>query len=242
MSEWGERDDQIDAYLNKTERSIRYVFTQALSRISDNPSEVVFDILLIDLLDSGMDRIIRELPLRQRALTITRVLPEDAPEGTTRGLEEASQAARNIALASIRELAQEIMTLASRMQMFRQDGFKQAVADLLDKRAKSLATDMNQALLLWDRAVLERIGELKDDPVWVYDGPADSRNRPFCAVIVRTPRAYTREQVEQLNAHPLLDSYVPPNVFMLCGGYNCRHAFLPVSREYARSNGLVIDD
>lgn len=237
-SDWEAHDDLIDSYFAKTVREIKFVFMQALGRIPDDPSEVVFDIILLDLLESGLDDLIRSLPLRERAFSIARTLPEDAPDGTTRGLEDAAQGVKNTLYSAVRTLALAIVTLATQMTLFRRTGFKQAVSDLLDP--ESLAQEFNQALILWDRIVLDRIGDLKEDPLWVYDGPADKRNRPFCAEIVRLPRAYTREQIEKLNSHPLLADYVPPNVFMLCGGYNCRHVFLPVSRAFADQNGLEV--
>lgn len=239
MSEaWDAHDELIDSYLTGAERRIRFAFMQALSKIPDDPAAVVFDIVVLDLLESGVDDLIRTLPFRQRALSIAQTLPEDAPEGTTRGLEEATRGVKDTLYGVVREMAQKIATLATQMTLFRRTGFKEAVADILDP--KDLLSELSQALLLWDRIVLDRIGELKDDPLWVYAGPADKRNRPFCAEVVRLPRAYSRAQVEKLNEHPLLPNYVPPNVFMLCGGYNCRHVFMPVSRSYVTALGLEV--
>lgn len=241
--EWEDRDVLIDSWISRTEREIGFVFGRFLAGLSDDPRQVVFDILLLDLLESGLDRVIADAPLRKRALAITRTLPEDAPEGSTRGLEDASRSVKGLMLGNVRELAQDIVQLANQMALFRQDGFKEAVENLIDQRVKALVAQFGQALLVWDRAVLDRIADMHPEPpLWVYDGPADRKNRPFCHVIVRTPAAYTRAGVETLNAHPLLDSYVPPNVFMVCGGFNCRHVFLPVSRQYATDRDLEVVD
>ena len=240
MEEWEARDGQIDEYLEKLERGVKFVFMQALNRISDDPRDLVFDILLLDMLNGGMDDLIRTMPFRARALSITRTLPEDAPPGTTQGLEEASRGVQNVARGAIREVSQEVATLAGQMALFGQTGFKQAVKDLLDRAVAKLVKAFDQALVIWDRVVLDKIGGLKDDPVWIYEGPADKNNRPFCGVVVRQPRAYTRTGIDSLNAHPLLASYVPPNVFMLCGGHGCRHVFMPVSRQFAEAKGLEI--
>jgi hypothetical protein len=80
------------------------------------------------------------------------------------------------------------------------------------------------AQTMTDRVILEGMGA----PFYLYEGPADSKNRKFCADIVRRRAVFTPKGVEALNAHPLLHSYVPPNVAVLCGGYNCRHLWMPM--------------
>ena len=241
MSDWEDRDLLIDSWSSGVERDVEFVFGRFLAGLSDDPRQIVFDILLMELLDAGLSRIIEQVPLRKRAIAITRTLPEDLPAGSTTGLEDASRAVKELMLGDVRDLAQEIVQLSVQMTLFRKDGFKEAVENLLESRVGTLVEQFGQALLVWDRAVLDRVADLQPEPpVWVYSGPADKKNRPFCRVIVRAPRAYTREAIERLNEHPDLDSYVPPNVFMLCGGFNCRHVFLPISREHAKSSGLEV--
>ena len=243
MDDWDERDLLIDQWTSSTKREVELAFGRFLSGLSDDPRDVAFDVVMLLLLTSGMERVIASVPLRNRALAIARTLPEDLPGGSTTGLEEASRGVKDLMRGSIREVAQEVSQLAAQMTLFRQDGFKEAVGSLLDRQVDRIVEKFGQALLVWDRAVLDRISELQaEEPVWVYSGPQDKKNRPFCSAIVRLPRAYTRQGIENLNAHPLLADYVPPNVFMLCGGYNCRHAFIPVSRGFASANGLEVVD
>jgi hypothetical protein len=84
------------------------------------------------------------------------------------------------------------------------------------------------------------VGETRDN-LWLYVGPADSRNRKFCADIVRRKVAFTPSGIEKLNEHPDLHKYVPPNVSILCGGYGCRHVWWPVSEDYVQQAGLRIE-
>lgn len=91
-----------------------------------------------------------------------------------------------------------------------------------------------------DRVAVRDAGEKEGLGLWIYAGPADNRNRAFCADIVRRPDAYTETGIEKLNAHPSLHKYVPPNVRTLCGGFNCRHVWWPVSEAYVKANGLRV--
>lgn len=243
MDDWDERDLLIDAWISSTRQEVELALGRFLSGLSDDPRDAAFDALYLLLLGSGFERIVAAIPLRNRALAIARTLPEDLPGGSTTGLEEASQGVKDLMRGAIREVAQEVSQLATQMTLFRQNGFREAAAGLLERQVDKIVEKFGQALLVWDRAVLDRISELQpEEPVWIYAGPQDRKNRPFCSAIVRLKHAYTRQGIENLNAHPLLADYVPPNVFMLCGGFNCRHAFIPVSRGFAEANELEVID
>lgn len=243
MDDWYERDLLIDAWISSTRQEVELAFGRFLSGLSDNPRDAAFDTLYLLLLSSGFERVIASTPLRNRAMAIARTIPEDLPGGSTTGLEGASQGVKDLMRGAIREVAQEVSQLATQMTLFRRDGFKEAAGSLLERQVDKIVEKFGQALLVWDRAVLDRISELQsEEPVWVYSGPQDRKNRPFCSAVVRLKRAYTRQGVEALNLHPLLADYVPPNVFMMCGGYNCRHAFIPVSRGFASEHGLEVVD
>lgn len=237
---WDTRDALIDAYERAVERDIDLVFGRFLAGVSDDPRQIAFDVVLLDLMDLGLDRVIRQSPLRQRAEAITAMVP-DPPEGRTTGLEDFSRRVQDLMKEEVRGVAQEVATLARQMSILGTASFKDGLAHLLDRLKSKLAEAFAQALLLWDRAVLDRVAELKDGEVlWQYAGPVDGRNRPFCSVVASAPRVYTRAAVERLNEHPLLAPYVPPNVFMLCGGYNCRHVFLPTDRAQAQASGFEV--
>lgn len=89
------------------------------------------------------------------------------------------------------------------------------------------------ATLRMAQAVLEDA----DEPValaYIYSGPSDAKNRPFCARLVG--KALTERALAVLdNGHGL-----PVDAF--CGGYNCRHVLSPVTLPEALRRGLEIVD
>lgn len=58
--------------------------------------------------------------------------------------------------------------------------------------------------------------------LYKYDGPKDKLTRPFCAALLkRTAKAgLTREQIDKLDNGQIQD------VFLSCGGFNCRHQWV----------------
>lgn len=54
-----------------------------------------------------------------------------------------------------------------------------------------------------------------------YDGPRDDRNRIFCVKQLNREKSITRLQIERLDNGQL------PNPFVTCGGFNCRHQWIP---------------
>ena len=65
-----------------------------------------------------------------------------------------------------------------------------------------------------------------------YFGPLDKLNRPFCKEKERQSRdgkSWTREQIDAMNNGSTLS-----NVFINCGGWNCRHQWAPIPPK--RSN------
>lgn len=94
------------------------------------------------------------------------------------------------------------------------------------------------AVMVWQRIIVDIAARdiLKGGGwLWQYAGIRDSRNRPFCSSVLDMNRVFDDAQVEELNHHPKLQEHVPPNVRTLCGGYGCRHIFLPISRSEAGS-------
>jgi hypothetical protein len=58
-----------------------------------------------------------------------------------------------------------------------------------------------------------------------YSGPLDSRNRPFCRQLENADKAYSRAQIAAM------DNGMLPNVFLSCGGWNCRHVWILDTRK-----------
>lgn len=104
----------------------------------------------------------------------------------------------------------------------------QAQGDISIARARTLA---DTAMNVWYRTATDQsFGAIqKDLPEmtlkYEYAGPDDAKTRPFCDHLMQLGRAYTREQIERMNNDQI------PNVFLTCGGWNCRHSWLLSVRE-----------
>ncbi len=87
-------------------------------------------------------------------------------------------------------------------------------------RATSIA---NTAQSVWYATASDRAFQIiaKDLPEQVLRyrllGPVDKLERPFCRHLTEAAKAYTREQIAEM------DNGQIPNVFISRGGWNCRH-------------------
>lgn len=242
MEPFDHRDEVLDAFEAKLDDQLDFVFGAFLSGLSDDPRAIVFDILLL-LMMGQMRLLIDTLPFRERAELAANLPPEDAPPGSTRGLDSALSSLVGMIESRVVALTALIASKAQEMAASgHSDGFVDVAQEIIDKAKERMAEDIATAMTMWERIVLNKIGDLMGSPVFVYAGPLDEKNRPFCRDIVSKKVAYTKSGINKLNAHPLLHSYVPPNVFTLCGGRNCRHVFLPISREAAVSQDLEIEE
>jgi hypothetical protein len=84
------------------------------------------------------------------------------------------------------------------------------------------------------RAVMAAAADIEDtvDLVYVYVGPKDAKNRPFCRTWVGKA-ATNPERLDNGQGLPV-DDY--------CGGYNCRHSWAPTLVENALAEGYRIFD
>lgn len=106
--------------------------------------------------------------------------------------------------------------------------------DILDDLFEALDDDVGALHTLFDTQVsmfgrqVEAIAaaELPADQPFLYVGPSDQRNRPFCKQHVGL--VMTRAAIEQLDSGQL------PNPFITGGGYNCRHSWLAVESQDLR--------
>lgn len=151
-------------------------------------------------------------------------------------------------------VANERSRMVSYMRAEARAGFEQARArilqgvalggrverDVLEQASKVFVDYMHSkvsvAVMVWQRIVIEVAARdiFKGKKwLWRYAGVRDNRNRKFCASVLDMQRDFDDSQVTELNQHPDLHPYVPPNVRTLCGGYGCRHVFLPVSMTEA---------
>lgn len=106
--------------------------------------------------------------------------------------------------------------------------------EILDDLFEALDDDVAAMHTLFDTQVsmfgrqVEAIvtADLPPDQPYLYVGPKDLRNRPFCKE--RVGLVLTRDRIETLDNGQL------PNPFVTGGGYNCRHSWLAVESQELR--------
>jgi hypothetical protein len=103
---------------------------------------------------------------------------------------------------------------------------------------RNLATTKAQAttqarteVARWSRTVSATTAAQVDAELFVYLGPVDGITRPFCRALANT--IVTRDQLADLD-----NGQTPDSPLTAGGGYNCRHAFQPVSDRWAKRSGL----
>jgi hypothetical protein len=96
------------------------------------------------------------------------------------------------------------------------------LAVFLDESVPRVRTLYDTSVSIFTRQV-EAL-QIVDDPeaAFAYLGPADELNRPFCHA--RVGKVFTKAEIDAMDNRQL------PNVFLTGGGYNCRHAFLAISK------------
>jgi len=82
------------------------------------------------------------------------------------------------------------------------------------------------------RAVLAEAVDSGVPWVYLYVGPRDAKNRPFC-------REWIGKCVTNPDAVPATPGQPEP-VGTYCGGFNCRHSWAPITRERAVARGYEI--
>ena len=111
------------------------------------------------------------------------------------------------------------------------------VADRMDVTFKQAQAAVDAAVMAAGRRAVVSIAldveQATDEPmVFVYVGPKDQKNRPFCA-----------KWVGKANVDPRkLDNGQGLPVEDYCGGYNCRHSWAPTPIPLALQNGYRIFD
>ena len=104
-----------------------------------------------------------------------------------------------------------------------------AETDLLRSQAKTL---VNTGLAQVQRQVQTEASESfnPEELVFLYIGPDDQKTRPFCHAL--EGKACTKQQITKLNNAQGLP------VMANGGGYNCRHRWVPVSRDFAKDHEI----
>lgn len=103
------------------------------------------------------------------------------------------------------------------------------IADVLDDLATVLDKSMSEAGTLYDTSVsifgrqielLKSTGE--PDELFLFAGPADIKNRPFCREHVG--KVYTKAEIDRL------DNGQTGSTFLTAGGWGCRHHWVALSK------------
>lgn len=75
---------------------------------------------------------------------------------------------------------------------------------------------------------IRKAEQVADNPKFVYIGPRDNKNRPFCAFVLSAgKKEWTREEISQLDSRA--DAQLLPT-FVYGGGFNCRHRWIHAAR------------
>lgn len=96
------------------------------------------------------------------------------------------------------------------------------VAELFDSTDRQARSTYDTALSIYSRQVDQLHATGKDDELFYYAGPLDTKTRPFC--LARVGKVFTREELENADNGQL------PNPLLTGGGFNCRHVAKRVSK------------
>jgi hypothetical protein len=116
-----------------------------------------------------------------------------------------------------------------------------AVADRMSVAFFRATSAVDSAIMaVGRRAVVGAAAQLAGDAdiVFVYVGPTDAKNRPFCAIWMG--REDGVRKAVTLEHMATLDNGQGLPVEDYCGGYNCRHSWAPIPRERAIARGLRV--
>jgi hypothetical protein len=113
--------------------------------------------------------------------------------------------------------------------------------DAADRIARRLGVTQSQAMTeartraaMFDRAVTDETAARHGVQAYVYRGPLDGITRSFCRACLRMHNLYwPRDMVARLT-----NGQTPTSPLFTCGGYNCRHLWIPVTEESIEDRGL----
>jgi hypothetical protein len=95
--------------------------------------------------------------------------------------------------------------------------------ETITTQGRRLITEAHTGANMYERTIKFQQFENAGVELYFYDGPTDSRNRDECASTLSDPRQSTGWTIQEIGG-----SETP---FIACGGYNCRHEWLPFIPE-----------
>lgn len=138
-----------------------------------------------------------------------------------------------IALKDRREFVRDITRIIDNDGILRKDG-----KVFTDQNIEVLVADSN---VRFARAVRTEKARALGLQIYQYLGPLDGRTRPACQAMLTTskhgvPGMYYENEITT-KLHPDLTA----NPLVSGGGFNCRHAFYPVTDDYAAAQGFQLE-
>jgi hypothetical protein len=142
------------------------------------------------------------------------------------------------AVSSMTAIAEGAAATAMQQALFSIGGLKfsdliESLASKIDASLPRVRTIAETAMTTYYRTLTDQVfqkierGLPEIEQRYRYSGPEDARTRPFCDRLLRADSAYSRAQIGEMDNHQL------PNVYLSCGGFNCRHVWILDSRKPA---------
>lgn len=225
-------DEFLTAELARVDDITRQFLSQATTEDVEN-NELLWWLMIVHQI---LDDIVTRLPFDQRQQVLAQGTGAERIQVPVERIIQRVTARVDVLATTLRARVEE-----GKIGGLLGESLIDSIVDTLTLQITAFIQELDTALSLYDRLFLARVGKEMKSPLWVYAGPRDNRNRPFCRAVLDERRAYTEAEIDTLNDHPLLHSYVPPNVRTLCGGYGCRHVFAPITTAQAQKEGLAWD-
>jgi len=236
MDMYTELADIADQYIDEHRSRVDLMVGEVLSQTRPNNIDDNDLRWWAWIMHSILDDLVEGLPLKERLVVLQKQM-NAVRTVRTDGLVERADARIDVLAAEIRARVSE-----AKVGSISDEDVITAVEQAVERAITEFVTkDLDTIMSMFDRLFMEMAGAQVPNRRWFYDGPQDKRNREFCADVLAERKAYTDSEVDNLNNHPSLHVYVPPNVKTLCGGYGCRHQFTPITQETAKKRGIRWD-
>jgi len=138
-------------------------------------------------------------------------------ESLQSGLEIASQKLKQATLEAVEE---EIASPGSPSR----DAIEDQITDSVDAGTNAAETHARTAINAYDQEYRDELANQSGLSHFLYAGNIQTNSRRFC--IAHVGGVYSREQISQME-----NGQIEP-VSTFCGGYNCRHSWVPVDPSW----------
>ena len=134
-----------------------------------------------------------------------------------------------------RVLGDSLLKAANEALYAKPNVVRQRIGDMVRDLTPNIIAEQMTSTAIYDRSMTAGIVADIDpngDLLWIYAGPTDGIERPFCRAAGRDI-SFTRDQVGDLSngqGMPVAEG---------CGGYRCRHRWIYMTPKQARANGYA---